>query len=29
MILRNINQINGVCDGTRLQVNNLRKNVIS
>ncbi|XP_027927683.1 uncharacterized protein LOC114184576 [Vigna unguiculata] len=29
MLLRNIDQANGLCNGTRLQVNDLGKNVIS
>ncbi|XP_027933866.1 uncharacterized protein LOC114189488 [Vigna unguiculata] len=29
MLLRNIDQANGLCNGTRLQVNDLEKNVIS
>ena len=29
MLLRNIDQANGLCNGTRLQVNELGKNVIS
>ena len=29
MLLRNIDQANGLCNGTMLQVNDLRKNVIS
>jgi len=28
MLLRNIDQANGLCNDTRLQVNELRKNVI-
>jgi len=28
MLLRNIDETNGLCNGTRLQVNDLRKNII-